>query len=340
MKQFYFILFFLSTLIIGLNAIYRLSYKADLPFKYHSENNKIISDTSFNEIRKTDHILAINGIPVNSTFETEFLIDTKHIGEEVRLTVMSENDIMSFVNVRLGEYYNDMVFILITLFVGLSYWLTGVYVFIFGKKENASKILSLTLVTFSLAMFTSPCYYGAGDDWMGYLIRISHCASYVFGSIFFLHFTLTFPNKFSVRQMPVIKSLYVLLTIFSIVMCWILCLSIGSNDKNYLDTYSVLWDLTQFILLTSIISGAVLLIFKYRKLTTKNEKAKVEWIFWGLAAGVSPFLFLWLVPSIFGLEFPVREEIILAFLILIPVSFSIAVVKYQLFNIEVVIKEA
>ena len=60
----------------------------------------------------------------------------------------------------------------------------------------------------------------------------------------------------------------------------------------------------------------------------------------GACAGVSPFLFLWLVPSIFGLEFPVTEEIILAFLFLIPVSFSIAVVKYQLFNIEVVIKRS
>ena len=189
MRQLIFYLLIFATLFIGLNAIYRLNFKADLPFGYHSEGNKIISDTLFREIQIKDRIVEVDGFNVNSLLELEFFTDTKNIGDEVELTILNSNNSPRFVTVLLGNYYKDISFILITFIVGLAFWITGGYVFIFGIKDDSARVLSLVLLTFSLATFTSPCFFDRGSDWIGYLIRISHSVSYIFGGLFFLHFS-------------------------------------------------------------------------------------------------------------------------------------------------------
>jgi two-component system sensor histidine kinase ComP len=101
-----------------------------------------------------------------------------------------------------------------------------------------------------------------------------------------------------------------------------------------------LWIITEAFLLILIIAGALNLYLNYRNINDRPERKKIEWIFWGLAAGACPFLLLWLLPQVLGLQEVVREEILLAFLILVPVFFAMAVVKYHVFEIDVFIKRS
>ncbi|MBS1519342.1 MAG: hypothetical protein JSS91_14765 [Bacteroidetes bacterium] len=340
MRQLIYILFILASLITGLNAVYRLNHKSDLPFAYHSSDNNIISDSSFTEIQISDRIIAVDNFPVSSILETEFIADTKQIGDEVSLEIYSGNDTYKTVSVRLNKYYKDNFFILTTLLVGLSFWFPGVYVCIFGRKDKSARLLCLTLVTISLAVFTSPCSFERSSDWMGYVIRISHTISYIFGGMFFLHFSLIFPAYFSRNQNQAVKILYFTVSGFSVFTAYILFIAMRDLNVSYLKIYSDLWGTAQFFLLAALALSSVILILKYKKLPTRKEKSRLEWIFWGLSAGAGPFIFFWLIPGIFGLDFPVKEDILLSFLILIPVSFSIAVVKHRLFDIEVIIKRS
>jgi hypothetical protein len=327
-------------LITGLTSIYRLFEKADLPFEYHSEKGKLISDSNFKDIEIGDCISGIDNIAVTSTIEAEFILDTKRIGDEVSLAILNEKNMPKTSLVNLVYYYKNNFFILISLIVGLSYWLTGIYVIASKPHDKSAKILCLTLVTFSLAILSNACYFGRGSDWMGYVIRISHPISYIMGSVFFLHFTFIFPNDLFRKQKTIIISLYSFAAVFGISIIFSLYISMRYLDNYWLNLFINLWTLTQLFLLLSIISGTIILLIKYRKLSENNEKTKLEWIFWGLALGVSPFMIFWLIPSIFGLPYIFSEELILPFLILIPVSFAIAVIKYHLFDIEVIIKRS
>lgn len=94
------------------------------------------------------------------------------------------------------------------------------------------------------------------------------------------------------------------------------------------------------LLFSSLITGTLLLIFKYKKVNDVPGRRKIEWIFWGMAIGVGPFILFWLIPNIFSLKYLLNEEFILAFLIVVPVTFVIAVVRYQLLDIEILIKRS
>ncbi|MBK8552475.1 MAG: hypothetical protein IPL53_15945 [Ignavibacteria bacterium] len=101
-----------------------------------------------------------------------------------------------------------------------------------------------------------------------------------------------------------------------------------------------LWDITEVVLLLSVFFGGVNLYLYYRKINDIPERKKTEWIFWGLAAGVCPFLLFWLLPKLLGYKELIKEEYLLLFLIIVPVLFAMAVVKYHVFEIDVFIKRS
>ena len=339
-RQIFFYLVVILTLITGLSAIYRLTEKADLPFGYHSANNKIYFDEEYKEIRKNEFLYSLDNYPVTKDFEVEFILDSKRIGETVVINVKDGMNISKTSEIILAAHYKNNIFILISLVTGLSFWLTGVYVFMVAPKDRSAKMLCLTLITFSLAILSSEGFYARGSDWLGYLVRISYSISYILGSVFFLHFSFIYPVNSVKKQKTIINLLYILLILLCTIISVTQFISMRDLSKQWITAFNFLWTVTQLVLLLSILSGTLLFVFKYSRLLTIKEKTKLEWIFWGLAAGVSPFVVFSLIPSIFGLPIIVNEEIVLTFLIIIPISFGISVIRYKLFDIEVVIKRS
>ena len=326
-------------LLTGLTAVYRLFYKADLPFKYYSTDEHVISAETYANIKSGSRIAEIDGMNVTSEYEVEFILDSRQIGDEVSLKVYNDDKSASE-TVKLSDYYKKYTFIIVSLIIGLTFWITGIYVYSVRKDDHSAVILCLVLTTFSLATFSTACYFGRGNDWIGYLIKLSHSLSYIMGSVFFLHFTLVFPLPLFRKQNLFIYSLYISAVIMSIIVTSELFSAMKYLNESSIDLFTLYWLYVQLTLLISLLSGTAILIIKYKNLESKSEKRKLEWIFWGISAGAGPFIIFWLIPGIFGLPYLINEEIILALLIVIPVSFTIALVKYHIFNIEIVVKRS
>ena len=177
--------FALAALAIGVSAVSRLFIKADLPFEYGSSRHESFVESDFAEITKGDRIVAVDNIPVESAFEIEIIIDSKLPGDIISVTIAKGSSVTKSLPVTLVKYYDDNLFIIVTAIAGYAFWILGV--FVIGSKPNdrAAVLLFLTLVTFSVAIFTTSGYYGRGSDWIGYVDRISHVLSYVWGSVFF-----------------------------------------------------------------------------------------------------------------------------------------------------------
>ena len=335
--------YFLIALIFitGLFSIHRLTEKSALPFIVLSDNNNIYSNDDYKEIRKGNLILGIDNFPITNVSHIGFIIDTKLPGETAEINFSDGNGNSYATKVELVDFYSNNFFIIITLIIGLSFWLAGVYVISATPREKTARMLCLLLVTFALAILTPAGYSGRGvSDWLGYLIKITHPLSYIWGSVFFLHFSLIFPGRFLLKQKLILNLLYLTAFIFSIAIVYSFFISLRDLDFQYLKLYYHLWTSTQLFLLLSVIASTLILPLKYKRSKSKNEKAQLQWIFWGSAIGATPFIIFLLIPDIFGLPFLFLEEIVLAFLILIPVSFAIAVIKFRLFDIEVVIKRS
>jgi len=338
-KYFYYVISVLL-LITGLFGIKRLMTKADLPFSYSFQDNKIVSSEYYDILKPGDVIVTLDGINISSLFQLETILDEKFIEQETDLEIISSADSKYVVQVHLTRYYRNLNFILISLIVGLAFWITSVFLIIkkYGKKSVTA--LFWVLILFSVATMTSPGKYFPGTDMIAFFVRASHVASYFLGAVTFLHFTFTFRKERTKNTNYFITALYILSILFCIVLIIVQIYSITNNTSAWVFVMEKLWIMTEAFLLILIIAGAINLYLNYRNINDRPERKKIEWIFWGLAAGACPFLLLWLLPQVLGLKEVVREEILLAFLILVPVFFAMAVVKYHVFEIDVFIKRS
>ncbi|MHA2033459.1 MAG: hypothetical protein ACW99Q_29155, partial [Candidatus Kariarchaeaceae archaeon] len=94
-----------------------------------------------------------------------------------------------------------------------------------------------------------------------------------------------------------------------------------------------------FILLSLLLSLGLFMRNLKREPTPVNRK-KVQWVWWGIIWGSFPFIFLWNLPQIFGMNPLVPEWIFVIFLLLTPASVAIAILRYRLFDIEIVLSRS
>lgn len=338
-RYFYYVISVLF-LLIGLSGINRLIIKADLPFSYSCQSGYIFSTEHFDEISPGDTILSLNGIKLRSLFQLETILDEGLIGQDTDLEIVSENNIKFTQQVHLARYYRSYDFIIVSLLVGLSFWVTSV--FLISKKygERSVTVLFWVLMLFSLTTMTSPGKYFPGSDWIAYLIRAFHVSSYFLGAVTFVHFTFIFPRIRIKSFNPFNKILYSVSFLFCAALIFVQIKSISNYASGWVFTMEKLWEITEIILLISMITGAVNLYLYYRKIIDRAERKKIEWIFWGIAAGACPFLLLWLLPRLLGFKEFIPEEFLLAFLVLVPAFFAMAVVRYHVFEIDVFVKKS
>lgn len=339
-EKFFYYLISVLLLIIGLSGINRLFTKADLPFTYSFQNSRLISGDNSDGILQNDKILSIDGIIINSMYQLEIYLDGKSIGQDTDLVIQSSGETFSKIHIHLSRFYRNLNFILISLLVGLSFWITSV--FLINKKydNTPAKVLFWVLILFSVATMTSPGKYFHGNDIIAYIVRAFHVSTYFLGVIVFFHFTMIFPRKRNKNLNIYITILYVVSSLFCIILSGLQIISINNNTSEWVFVMESLWGKTEFIMLFLIILGTLNLYLYCRKLSDRSERKKIEWVFWGMAVGVFPFQLLWLLPRLLGFKEIIAEEFLLAFMILVPVFFAMAVIKHHVFEINVFVKKS
>ena len=327
-------------LLIGLFGINRLIIKADLPFTYSYLEKNIVSTQLYEEINPGDVIQKVNGINIKSIYQLETILDGKTIGENADVEIITSGGSAVTRQIHLARYYRNFNFIIISFLVGFSFWITSVFLVKEKYGERPVSVLYWVLMLFSVATMTSPGRYFHGNDITAIIVRASHVSTYFFGAVLFLNFTFVFP-RIRVRYYKVfIRILYIAAILFALVLITAQLLSISSNTSVWTFRMEMLWEITEVLLLICILSGALNLFIYYRKISDPTEKYKMKWIFWGLAAGVYPFLLLWLLPGLLGFNELIREEYLLAFMVFVPIFFAMAVVKYHVFEIDLFVKRS
>ncbi|MBX7043368.1 MAG: HAMP domain-containing histidine kinase, partial [Ignavibacteria bacterium] len=285
---------------------------------------------------------SVEGISIRSEFSAEMITDSRKPGESVAITYRNTSGQTVKADVTLVHYYRSYTFIGITSVAGAAFLLLGLFVVLVRPDDKAAVLLFLVLSTFAVAIITSPGAYRSSDDPASLIVRISHSLSYIFGSVFFLHFIISFPErnlKNRIYKLTAV-SLYSFAVILGFVSVWITRSTISDLNSESVILYEKLWRVCELVLLVSLIAGALILVFKYRRIRQTYLKRKIEWIFWGMIMGAGPFVIFWLIPGLTDIRYIMPEEILLALLLIIPISFAIAVVKYHVLDIEVLIKRS
>ena len=321
----------------GIIGIQRLDEKAGFPLDKNTDRQLVIHfpgiDNYYEKIIRLD-----DNYEVDSEYGLEFYADNRKIGDKVMLTLQTPSGLKS-AEVKLIPYYNDSSFIIISAAVGFLFILTGLWVGTVRANEHAPLVLFCVLVSFGLTIINPGGIIYNSSDTIGIINRILHAVSYVAGIASFLYFCMIFPVK-PLKNRRLALFIFMPALIICAVYVFLVTDTVSNLRQETVDRLENAWDIIQAALFACIVAGILVLRKKYIRYNSESERNKIQWIFWGLSAGTAPFLMLWVIPSVTGLPLYVSEKYLLLFLIIVPLSFTIAVLKYRLFDISVVIKRS
>jgi len=329
--------FGIFVLVLGLLGIHRLSLKANLPFTYQFLDGKLIATQESAEgIHLGDEIITIDDRYVSSEFPLEFLLDGKSIGDTITVAVRSHGS-AKHVPLSLVPAYPDSLYYVTSLILGIALWGTALFITLKKPGEKASSMGFWCLMLFALSIMTPPGSYAAGPRLIVYLISAAFGLSYAFGAAAFLHFVALFPASKWERPGLFLAIVYLLAGVIGGMSAATDILAIAT-DSLAMASLNEDWHTgLRVFLAVGLVGGLGILLHSYLTSKSEPEKRKIEWILWGSAVGVTPFLVLHIVPSLFLERGLVREEFAQAFFILVPISIAIAIVKYHAFDIQVII---
>ncbi|MGE5378935.1 MAG: GAF domain-containing sensor histidine kinase [Bacteroidota bacterium] len=216
------------------------------------------------------------------------------------------------------------------LLVAAVFTISGIVIFVRKPNDLFTIFVTIMLVIFGTATFTgSLAGISSAYPRFGWLVA----AITLFGNCAFLGFFYLFPNGHFVPKWTA-----------GILLAWFLFQlpryffpNAPFNLQNNQSIYNLLFTL-------GILSGAAAQVHRYLHVSNAVERQQTKWVLYGLVIGVGGFIGVrtlhLLLPDSGGSDLPISLVLNIAaifFMLLIPVSITIAVLKYRLWDINPII---
>lgn len=338
LKQY--LIFDILILILSTAGIYNFSQKADLPFKVHKRNSTLVTITQIvlPQVNAGDTIISLDNIPLKSREEVEVYIDSKKIGDLVNVQV-SKRGVIHSVKVELINFYSTSYVIIATI-VGLIFFITGIIVLIKSKFSNIARVFHWSMMSTAMIILMTWGNYTDSGKIFGYLTRVGFHSGYTFVPSFFLHFSLLFPSELNIKYNKYLKFIYGISLVFTLILSIVFAILINEQSIFYIQLYLKTFDFVSIFVVALIIFSLGIQFKKYFSTQLLSARRKLRWIFFGYLVGPVMYLTLWVIPqrlTDYGL---IPEEIIVLLNVFIPIAFAIAIIRYHIFDIDVIIKRS
>jgi two-component system NtrC family sensor kinase len=281
-------------------------------------------------LRAGDQILLIGETP---STEIEGLQKTlRRIGQKVPLVVQRGTELRRL-DYLVPELKIDYAYLILS-FIGFLYLAIGIFTLFRGGRTESTLFFFITLLSFIVYVYTP-----AGDIDATYklLQAVEEFATILLPPLT-LNFFLVFPRPI-VRYQRLIAAMYIPPALLA---AWDFDLLVLGNRLAIAPPYRSLlliqhWELVHFAIYFTL--AVVALAYTYKTAAAVGKK-QIKWIYLGMALGFVPFLLVYLVPYLVsGSVKPIYATISILPLALIPLAFAVSILKYKLWDVEVVIKE-
>jgi two-component system NtrC family sensor kinase len=286
-------------------------------------------------IRKGDVLVAINGKPITRATEVSEELDQLGVWSRVQYALTRSGDSYATTLV-IGPQPTNLRLKRFLEFVGLLYLLIGVFIFLRRwQAKGALHFYTICLASFGVFAFS---YTGKLNtfDWSVYWLD---AICLLFLPSLFLHFCLSFPHpkSFLERYAPLKVSLYlpaVLLLGTQVLFVFnLLLVQAPLRTRIFLDQLHMLHFAGLFVL------GMLALAHTYWASADQILRQQMKWIVLGTVFGTLPFFLAYAVPYWMGVVPTVWMEITVLPLVLIPLTFGYAIIKFRLMDVDIIFKK-
>jgi signal transduction histidine kinase len=294
-----------------------------------------VDSSAMQNIRVGDLLTRWNSKLVIVPEAVEYLADVSPIGSMIRVEV--RRDSQTFVtDVKLIPYYDSLRFLIISIFVGLTVFGVGIFILLSRPTDMAARALHWALIT--LAATTMNTWGLAVPGAIETLLsRIIWFVTYLGVAVSFFFFTLVFPRERYPRLAKYSWLLVIVVLMVGTAFAFFHLSALSSGSSESVDAFQELFDFFHLSLFVFVGGGLFNLARATLRASSNEERQKMFWVLWGLSIGAFPYLVLHILPQVLFSTYLIPEEFTTIFFLSIPIGFSIALLKYRLFDIELLI---
>lgn len=221
-------------------------------------------------------------------------------------------------------------------FVGLLYLFIGL--FIFAKRWSAPRAIHFyifCLVSFILYSFSSTGKLNA-FDWIVYWANVM---ALLLQPALFLHFAMVFPERKSwvERRRWLLGAIYAPAALLLLAHITVATQTLGFLLPS-LETRWLLDRVAVIHLAAYFVAAAAIFEHTYRHAEGIALKQQLKWVTRGTLLGTMPFVLLYAIPFFLGAIPRPWMKLSALSLILIPLTFGYAIVRYRLMDVDIIFK--
>ncbi len=329
-------------IIVCIGGFYLNVLKPNLPFEVNFiDSHLIITNVEkyLADIKDGSILLSVDTHQFNDWEELELYLDGKRIGETVKIKFETDKQIKS-ASVQLTNYYSLFTLIIIAV-VGLIYVSIAMFVRIRSTENYSARLFHRASISLGMVIVSTAGTYNLEFYGYGYLNRIIWLFIYSLTPVLFIHFTSSFAKKKVKGIKYILWYFYLSALVNSIILSYLFLEATLGGDFDYVRYYVLFFDsFFRLFLITCIIIAISVCIYAYRSTREIDERKRLQWLLLGYFIGPFSFVIFWVIPIFFLERSLLPESVILIFLTAIPITFSIAIVKYHLMDVNLIIRRS
>ena len=320
-------------------AINSLFNKAGMPFLLTTVNgNQIVNSGKNGAVPNGASVISIDNIRFAGTEQLEVYLDGKNINDLVNINYSYRNENYSS-NIHLTRYYSlfDIASQIISC---MLFFLLGIFVTMKGPKEKATQLFQYACFLTGIVIIATPSNFSSPSALSGCLLRAVFHVCYAFVPVLFLHFTLVFPFERKSEISVLLKSLYSLAAAFSILLNYFFIKAVFPFDAVKTGLFIDFYNIFRLYLTVILMSSIFTVIYSYITCKNRFEKKKLKWVLYGFIIGPGSYLVCWVVSQMVFSRGLLPEAVVNLLLASVPLTTSIAIVKYHFLDIDLIIKKS
>ena len=283
-------------------------------------------------------LVRVDDTDLRSAHDLNFVLAWKEIGDPADFTRRLPDGGLKKVRAPLVPFFGRSAFPWIYFCIGLLSIALGVLAYLRKPAEAKARLFYWLTVFFAAAIMINGEEYVLHPQvgWT-YLTTFLFILSYALVPALLLHFSLTFaPPLFRFKRFL----LYLPALLFIGLQEYLFLGGYLTRSIRLVRLYSHIYFVFRIYLAVYILAAIVHLARAYRKSQEEEPRSQVKWTFFGLAVGLTPFVFLYQLPRALGLSVALSEEGSNIFFVALPLALAIAIIRYRLMDINLVINRS
>jgi signal transduction histidine kinase len=307
-----------------------------------SDGKVVVAQISNPELKsvlsKDDRIVSIENHPISCKEDIEFVFDSFSVGKKTNFLI-DRNGIEIQKELTLPRYYS-LLYLIVQILVGCVFFVNGVFVIYKRPTDLAARIWHWATICTAIIIMCTWGRFSTIPLGSGHFIRNTFSVAYAFLPTLYLHVTYVFPRIKLDKPNIIFKPLYGFSLILALYLIVTFDLAAGQFSMDWFHNYLIAFDINRIYFAIVILFGMGNLIHSYIKAREESEKRKIRWILSGLAIGPPTFVIFWQIPQLLSFDSLIPEEIIVLFMIVVPITFTISIVKYHIFDIDIILRRS